>query len=225
MSLKVIICVAFMVALLLLLSPRIDNSNTEQDLPPSPSIQTNDTAETDSCWINASVVHDWNITQHLIADQWEACYQQPYSDATSTETLVSNCHANDNVYLFVGAIAPNTTDLVSIGAYGPGKILTQFTNSTTTAYKIESWSNVYWYNVNLKSFGFSSDPIIHLLDADLVYYENGTTENPRQTDRLSWHNNGVNGGWRAGSTILGNKDNNWQKVVYYKYCTYPTLSN
>ena len=77
-------------------------------------------------------------------------------------------------------------------------------------YNDDSDYNVYWYNWYEMSFGFAPNSRIALDSAD--------TEEPLSDDRLSWHMQAVNGGWRAGSHTGLNRDDDWMKVVYYKKC-------
>ena len=123
------------------------------------------------CIVSNTVVHYWNLN-YLYNDGWNICYNKPYSDSTNIEDLLSICPTGSDYYYFVGALSTNASQYVLLGAYGPSRVLTEFTTSTTQAKKPIEYENtdynVYWYNYlpgsgYIKAFGFTSISNINLI--------------------------------------------------------------
>ena len=58
-----------------------------------------------------------------------------------------------------------------------------------------------------KGFGFSPSSTIDLSSVDIVERDSGPL-------RLSWHLNGNEGGWRAGSTTDLYTSTEWEKLIF-----------
>ena len=166
-----------------------------------------------ACNVAPNIVHNWDIASNL--DDWTICYNEPYSDITTTSDF-SSCQTGDDYYIFLGARSSSSSSDIYVGAYAPSSVLTTITSSKTTAYK-PSWNanpsyNVYWYNYPTQSFGFAGSSIIDLNTADLA----DSSTNYDDNTRLSWFlDQSMWGGYRAGTNILGYTNSVWRKVIYY----------
>eukprot|EP01084_Bolivina_argentea_P214779 364598_1 len=185
-----------------------------------------------SCIASDNIVHNWNLITNLENKGWSKCYSVPYSTHTTITAMTTNCPTGQNHYLFVGALSTSDSQYAIIGAYAPSRVLTEFTTSSTVAIKPPEYENtsynVYWYNYlpavyNTRAFGFANNASIKITwgnpccsTSDEYSADTFTSTNAGNTERLSWSY--YNGGARVGSLILGEGNNIYQKVIYYKHC-------
>ena len=76
----------------------------------------------------------------------------------------------------------------------------------TTLNSPQFYGRAYWYFTNGQSFGFAPTNVINQGNAD-VYDQSSNL-------RLSWHLDGVSGGWRIGNVITLNSDTTYIKKIY-----------
>ena len=148
------------------------------------------------------IVRDYAISD-LTSQGFKLCYDAPFSHSTS-QTSLNNCNYHPEAKVFIGAVNGDSGKFAVAAGGVAGKV---FAKTASTEAALLS-NGVYWYNVDGKSFGFSPNSRIFLADAD--------TYDINSESRLSWHVNG-DGGWRAGSANSLSDDDNWRKVIYYKY--------
>ena len=160
---------------------------------------------------------------NLINNGWKPCYQDKYSSYTKLDDLQSSCPIGPDYYLFVGALEYIDSCYIHIGAFGSSSILTTRTHSRYLAVKPNELVNdinytVWWYNTianwtndDANSFGFSQDSQVYLIPVD---YQSTNIEY-----RLSWYMDTNSGGFSAGDVQGLWRNDNWQKIIYYKQCS------
>ena len=169
------------------------------------------------CAIEGSVVTNYALS-NLEDNGWTRCYHEFYGTALrGTAVLQNACPTGPDSYIFVGASLVSDPNNVIVGAYGPGSILTTITTSSSaaskpTGYESDAKYDVWWYNRQDYSFGFSAHQQINLGSADW-----GGSDNHL---RLSWHTHTwfAEGGFRAGDTIWLNSDVTHYKFIWIKNC-------
>lgn len=136
-----------------------------------------------------------------VFDDYVEVYWETYSDITlSEDILASGYSTEDYPYLCVGAYQSSVSSTATLMACGERGIADAATYSTSTAY----FNNgAYWYRYAGYSFGFADSSAISLNSADTM---SGAA-------RLSWHLDGISGGYRAGDTLGLNGDTSWYKRV------------
>ena len=125
------------------------------------------------------------------------CYLQTYSALTTSDNI-GGC---TGPVLFVGGRATSSSSF-TLGAFDSSTfILTQ------TPLNIPHESNgVYWYFTSLNSFGFSRVSYIEQVQADAVDSDGD--------ERLSWHVDIPDGGYRLGSIVGLNEATDYMKAIY-----------
>ena len=130
-------------------------------------------------------------------------FNQPYSQATSNLDVGSwIAYCNADAMLCIGGGAAGD-DLIRVLACGNCYAITTVTAMNTPALNGLAW----WYYTTTNSIGFSPDSIVTQNNAD--------TYDMASELRLSWHTDGVSGGYRAGS--LASYGTDLQKYVFVKY--------
>lgn len=141
----------------------------------------------------------------LAADGWSELYNDFYRAGNSQAQLLEFQALAGSAYVFVGAI--NLAGDVIVGATGLASEVLSI-GGTSSAAVSHSSSNLYWYNVQGLSFGFTPTQNVSLGSAD-------TTSDALNPLRLSWHSHGVDsvGGWRAGETRWLNGSTDYRKII------------
>eukprot|EP00937_MAST-01D_sp_MAST-1D-sp2_P006055 g6055.t1 len=131
-----------------------------------------------------------------------AFHDVPYDHCTSQRDL----RVPDGVqWVLVGAKQRDAQNF-ALCAFGQPREVFGVTESQDRA---REHHGTYWYNLPEHSFGFAPDETIRLSSAD--------THHRGDNDRLSWHNEESDGGWRAGS--LNEMDDNldgWRKCIWIR---------
>lgn len=134
---------------------------------------------------------------------YKIVYNFQYSYATTKAQLdkIRSSYCKVNSTICVGGTYLSQTTLLVVACGDCYEIM-----SLNTDYNKPILINgAYWYSTNYKSFGFAPSPIINQFPAD--------TENLKSNQRLSWHIDGIYGGWRLGTATELNSDNNYYKVI------------
>jgi hypothetical protein len=145
------------------------------------------------------IFHNISISSILLS--WNIIYDFPYNHETTIEELRA-LRPQCTEQIIVGAIKGNSSMILTIGALGPADILllNNLLNQPTR------YGNVHWYLTPTKSFGFApSTTTIKCNNADYVVTDNSN-------NRLSWHLDG-SGGYRAGTVIDLDENNEWRKII------------
>lgn len=142
---------------------------------------------------------------------WKIVYQGAYGAAASIGDLFGSIAAGSKVMFAAKNIASSAFDVL---AWAGLEEVTQYTGLNQT----HQANGVEWY-YNGYSMGFAgAGDTIQQNSADI----NGSAwAGTPERDRLSWHTSGgygalpsaVQGGWRAGSNIMLNESQDWQRYV------------
>ena len=135
-------------------------------------------------------------------DGWTSHYDQGYDHATTRADLLRV--PSSAKWIFVGA--RDLEGNIAIGAVGARDKVLQDTQINCA----HEDNGVAWYLTEYLSFGFApAGCAVTQSDADAEEDQGGY--------RLSWHLDGENGGYRAGSAQdLNHDDTEWRKLIYYK---------
>ena len=146
----------------------------------------------------------------LIQNNFVKCYDEPYSDATTTDDLIP-CSGNS---VFVGAKSTVNAPTFEIGAFGKSTNVFSITSAQNIAY-YDSAGGAYWYRLPSNSFGFAGTSTVNLNSCDFGQ------DNTDCISRLCWHLDQANlGGFRAGCVTGLTFNSNWRKVMYATNATY-----
>ena len=132
------------------------------------------------------------------------CYDQPYSDVTTTSDLAA---CKGSTWVFVGAKPSSSATNIVLGAFGYSSTVYTTTSSTTTAY-LDRYGGAYWCNFPLYGCGFSGVPTVHILDCDYAQLAGDCAY------RLCWNLDYSIRGYRVGCLENLNTDPTWRKVMY-----------
>jgi len=161
-------------------------------------------------YVNGITASDGLSLTDLNADGWNTLVDVTYNNSVDNIGLQALAAATGSLYVFVGAL--DLQGNVILGATGLiSEVLSQtFSPAVAASY---SSSNLYWYNVDASSMGFTETQNIYLNAADVLGSGDygGGADDGHNDLRLSWHDN--EGGWRVGAITLLNDSSEYRKVV------------
>jgi hypothetical protein len=155
-----------------------------------------------------TVTNDWG---------WSLCHQETYgTSGTTINNLFDNC-SGDYVMLASGLTNSSTLDLAAAA------LLSDVT-TYTARHETHLANGAEWY-FNGGSLGFApqgASIFQNSADVNATGLYRGTAIDSTSDFRLSWHTAGgyditpaeLDGGWRSGTNISLNNDQNWNRYVF-----------
>ena len=140
--------------------------------------------------------------------EYELVYNYTYDHATTTEEIQHiRTQCNSSTLMCVGGSGPDSDDILRVVACSDCLSITTQTQLNLPVFS----GSAYWYFTPEYSFGFAPDSFIIQTLADA--HEQSSNQ------RLSWHLNGSNGGWRLGNIVKLNNATSYSKKVFLKYAS------
>ena len=140
--------------------------------------------------------------------EYNLVYDYSYNHVTTVDEILQiRAMCNSSTLMCVGGSSIDSNDILRVVACSD---CLSITTQTTLNQPVFSGS-AYWYFTSGKSFGFSPDSLIIQIIAD--------THEQTSNQRLSWHLDGISGGWRLGDQIKLNFNAAFSKKVFLKYAS------
>jgi len=148
-----------------------------------------------------------NVSLSLItAGGWDLCFSNAYDVAmtSSMTNRIKNSQCTKSK-LMLGCRRKSSPNTILTLAWASRTCVFYETGSTN---KVRSCEGTDWYLSNNKSWGFAKQ-------GDGVDRHQCDAKSSGCNDcRLCWHNSGISGGWRCGSTTWLNKDSTYERVIF-----------